>query len=447
MTHHRDSQGAEIAGLGDGSLKETSVHERIDTVIIGGGHAGLTMSYFLSQRGVDHVVLERGRVAERWISERWDSFHFQFPNSTIELPGYKYQSEDPDGFVPGREIIRFIQEYADFIKAPVISGVDVTTLESSSNSTSYLLRTNAGAIEANNVVLATGQRQRGVIPFFSSDVPNDIRQLHSSAYRNAGELPPGAVLVVGSGASGFQIAEDLHQNGRQVYICVGRHRRLARRYRGRDYAWWALALGHYEHTRPDIMATSRTAASIPPGPLLTGVNGGYEADFRELAWKGIVLLGRLKAVKGGTLALAPDLEDNLTKGDESLANFKKSVDDYIAKHKLDVPEESAPANSPPELKGRSSAPILELDLRAAGITSIIWATGFGNDYDWLKLPLLDERGEPMHERGVTQFPGIYFLGLRWLYKRKSGFLSFGGPAEDAAYLAERIAVRQNGGSS
>jgi putative flavoprotein involved in K+ transport len=418
------------------------VNEKIDTVIIGGGHAGLTMSYFLSQRGLEHVVLERGRVAERWISERWDSFYFQFPNWTIELPGYKYQYEDPDGFVPGREIVRFVQEYAHFIKAPVRCGVDVTALESASNSTRYLLRTNVGGIEASNVVIATGQRERGIIPPFSSDVPNDIRQLHSSVYRNAGALPPGAVLVVGSGASGFQIAEDVHQSGRQVYLCVGRHRPLARHYRGRDYAWWALEMGVFERRRADVAVPSESTASLPPGPLLTGVNGGYEANVRALASKGIVLLGRLKAVTGARLALAPDLEDNLAKGDEWLANFMKSVDDYIAKNKLDFPTDSSP-----RLEGSASAPILELDLRATGITSIIWATGFGNDYDWLKLPLLDERGEPLHERGVTQFPGIYFLGLRWLYKQKSGFLSFGGPAEDAAYLAEQIAVRQNGGSS
>jgi putative flavoprotein involved in K+ transport len=418
-----------------------AMNEKVETVIIGAGHAGLTMSYFLSQCGLEHVILERGRVGERWISERWDSFHFQFPNWTIELPGYKYRTEDPDGFVPGREIVRFIQEYADFVKAPVRSGVDVTALENSSNSMPYLLRTNAGAIEASNVVIATGQREKGVIPPFSSDVPNDIRQLHSSAYRNAGELPAGAVLVVGSGASGFQIAEDLHQNGRQVYVCMGRHRRLARRYRGHDYAWWAFKLGIFERRRAEVPAISQ------PFALLTGINGGYEADWRALASKGIVLLGRLRAVKEARLELAADLEDNLARGEEWLANFKRSVDDYVAKNKLDVPEQSTPPDSRASLDGSASAPILELDLRAAGITSIIWATGFGNEYGWLKLPLLDERREPVHERGVTRFPGIYFLGLRWLYKQKSGFLSFGGPAEDAAYLAEQIAVRQNGGSS
>jgi putative flavoprotein involved in K+ transport len=320
-------------------------------------------------------------------------------------------------------------------------------LESSSNSTRYLLRTNVGAIEASNVVIATGPRARGIIPPFSSDVPNDIRQLHSSGYRNAGELPPGAVLVVGSGASGFQITEDVHQSGRQVYLCVGRHRPLARHYRGRDYAWWAVEMGVFERRRADVAVPSESTASLPPGPLLTGVNGGYEANVRALASKGIVLLGRLKAVTGARLALAPDLEDNLVKGDEWLANHKKSVDDYVAKNKLNIPEESSPANSSPSPKGDASTPILELDLRAAGITSIIWATGFDNDYDWLKLPLLDERDEPLHEHGVMQFPGIYFFGLRWLYKQKSGFLSFGGPAEDAAYLAEQIAARHSQSSS
>jgi putative flavoprotein involved in K+ transport len=415
------------------------VNEKIDTVIIGAGHAGLTMSYFLSQRGLEHVVLERGRVGERWISERWDSFHFQFPNWTIELPGYKYQTEDPDGFVPGREIVRFIQEYADFIKAPVRRGVDVTALENSSNSMPYLLRTNAGVIEASNVVIASGQRDKGVIPPFSSDVPNGICQLHSSGYRKASELPPGAVLVVGSGSSGFQIAEDLHQNGRQVYVCMGRHRRVPRRYRGHDYAWWGVELGLFNRRRADSPPTSQNGSGIRQGPLLTGVNGGYEADWRELAAKGIVLLGRLKAVKGARLELAADLDDNLAKGEEWLANFKKSVDDYIAKNKLDFPTDSSPR---PE--GRASVPVLELDLKAEGINSIVWATGFGNDYDWLRLPLLDEHRKPVHERGVTPFPGVYFLGLRWLYKQKSWFLSFGGPAEDAAYLAEQIAVRQNG---
>ena len=276
---------------------------------------------------------------------------------------------------------------------------------------------------------------------YSSDVPDDIRQLHSSGYRNAGELPAGAVLVVGSGASGFQIAEDLHQYGRQVYLCVGRHRPLARRYRGRDYAWWAMEMGMFERQRTESSATSA------PGPLLTGVNGGYQADVRALASKGIILLGRLKAVAGARLVLALDLEENLAKGEEWLANYKKSVDDYIAKNKLNFPEESPPANLSPVQKGSTSTPILELDLRAAGITSIIWATGFGNDYDWLKLSGSGRARGAFARARRHAVSRASISRLRWLYKQKSGFLSFGGPAEDADYLAEQIVAKHSQSSN
>lgn len=414
-----------------------TVHtEHVETAIIGGGHAGLTMSYSLSQLGLEHVILERGQVGERWRRERWDSFHFQFPNWTIELPGYKYQSDNPEAFAPGREIVQFIQDYAIFIKAPTRCGVEVTSLEQTSNSGRYLLTTNNGTIEAVNVVIATGPYQRAAIPAMSSDVPKDIFQVHSSAYRNSNQLPPGSVLVVGSGASGCQIADDLQQSGRQVYLSVGRHNRTPRRYRGKDFAYWGAALKRPEQIVDMVPLNLRKGAEV----LLTGVNGGYDVDLRSMAARGIVLLSHLQGIREGNLLSADDLGQQLAKGDESFENFKKAVDEYVTKSGLEAPKDQESVISP-NITEEISTPISHLNLKDAGVGAIVWASGFRYDFDWVKLPIFDDGGEPVHRRGVTQLPGIYFLGLRWLYKRKSAFLLRAGPAEDAAYLAEQIIAR------
>jgi len=410
--------------------------EQVETVVIGGGHAGLTMSHYLSQLGREHLVLERGRVAERWSSERWDSFCFQFPNWTIELPGYKYQCDNPEEFAPGREIVRFVQDYATFIKAPTRCGVEVTSLERTLKTGRYLCRTNNGAIETANVVIATGPYQRAAIPAMSSDVPKHILQLHSSGYRNSNQLPPGAVLVVGSGASGCQIADDLQQSGRQVYLSVGRHSRVPRRYRGKDFSYWGAALKRPEQIVDTVPLNLRKGSEV----LVTGVNGGYDVDIRSMAARGVVLLGHSQGIKDGDIILADDLEQHLAKGDESFGNFKKSVDEYVTKAGLEAPEEQdleVSANITKEISNRVS----HLNLKDAGVSAIVWASGFRYDFDWIKLPILDDGGEPSHRRGVTQIPGIYLLGLRWLYKRRSSFLLRSGPAEDAAYLAEQIMLR------
>jgi putative flavoprotein involved in K+ transport len=410
--------------------------EQVETVIIGGGHAGLTMSYYLSQLGREHLILERGRVAERWSSERWDSFCFQHPNWTIELPGFKYQCDNPEDFAPGREIARFVQDYATFIKAPTRCGVEVTSLERTSKTGQYLCRTNNGSIEAANVVIATGPYQRAAIPSMSSDVPKHIFQVHSSGYRNSNQLPPGAVLVVGSGASGCQIADDLEDSGRQVYLSVGRHSRTPRRYRGKDFAHWGAALKRPEQIVDTVPLNLRKGS----GALLTGVNGGYDVDLRSMAARGIVLLSHLHGIQDGDLILDDDLEQQLAQGDESFKNFKKSVDEYLTKTGLEAPEEQE-LEASARITKKTSNRVSHLTLKDAGVSTIVWASGFRYDFDWIKLPIFDDGGEPSHRRGVVQLPGIYFLGLRWLYKRKSSFLYCSGPAEDAAYLAEQIVLR------
>src|SRR5512143_3852518 len=297
--------------------------ESVETVVIGGGQAGLAMSYHLRRLGQEHVVVERGRVGERWRTQRWDSLMFQFPNWSIELPGHRYAGDAPDAFSHKDEIVNLIEEYCALICAPLRTAVTVRSLRAAPRPSRYLLVTDQGDIEARNVVIASGPYQRPRIPSLATRFPTSILQIHASEYRNAAGLPPGAVLVVGTGASGCQIAEELLDSGRRVYLSVGQHRRIPRRYRGRDVFWWRRELGHLDAT-----AETTPRAQRMPAPLVTGVAGGHDIDLRQFAANGMTLLGHLRDIRETRVRLAPDLADSLSRGDQACDEINKDVDEY-----------------------------------------------------------------------------------------------------------------------
>ncbi|WP_428675142.1 NAD(P)-binding domain-containing protein [Reyranella sp.] len=407
--------------------------EKVETVIVGGGQAGLTLSHMLSKRDRPHVVLERARIAERWRSERWDGLRFQFPNWSVQLPDFPFPHADPEGFATSEEIVDFLTAYADFIAAPVRCGVTVTALRRRDGGADFYLETSDGPIRASNVVVATGPYQIPIIPAL---LPEDagLYQVHASRYREPGQLPDGAVLVVGSGASGAQIAEELMRAGRRVYLSVGRHRRLPRRYRSRDLIWWLAAMG-LDRTPIEKRGPDKTL------PLITGAYGGHTIDFRTFAAEGAVLLGRLELMSGRTLHFAPDLANSLRSGDAAYTAFLDLVDSFVGRQGLDVPEEPG-ARTMRADPACVMDPVRTLDIDAASIGSVIWSTGYGCDFGWIDLPVLDGRGEPVHRDGITDVPGLYFLGLQWLSRMNSSFLV--GVAEDAARLADHIAARSPG---
>jgi putative flavoprotein involved in K+ transport len=404
--------------------------EQVQTLIIGGGQAGLVMSHRLKQRGLPHLVLERQRIGERWRSERWDGLRFQFPNWSVRLPDFPFAHADPEGFATSGDILDYITAYAAFVAPPIRCGVAVTALRCREGASGFVAETDSGAIEADNVVVATGPYQRAVMPSLLRDEVNFF-QVHASGYLNPDQLPSGAVLVVGSGASGAQIAEELLRAGRRVYLSVGRHTRVPRRYRGRDLTWWFDALGLFE-MRPEQRGPIRVH------PAITGAYGGHTIDFRRFAADGVTLMGRIEAAHEGTLEIAPDLAENLANGDAIYGAFLDMVDAHVERHHLNMPQDPAARAGLPDPPCLTK-PVLRLDLAAAGISAVIWATGYGVDFGWIEVPVKDARGEPIHRCGVTDMPGLYFLGLQWMSKMSSSFLS--GVGDDAAVLADQIAAR------
>lgn len=409
--------------------------EQIDTLIIGGGQAGLALSFYLTQQRRAHVVLERGRVAETWRSQRWDSFTLVTPNWMTQLPGFPSQGADPDGFLSRDKVVSFLEHYAQSFQAPLHTGIQVTDVWQKPSGNGYLVETSEDTFEAANVVLATGGFPRPKLPQASSTIPVNIMQLHSSQYYRPGRLPSGAVLVVGSGQSGSQIAEELHQSGRQVYLCVSRCGRSPRHYRGKDVMWWVNQMGGYDRTVDSLPSPESTFACHPD---LSGKDGGHEINLRQLASEGVILLGHLVAIQGSRAVVAPDLEENLRRADDQATQLTHAIDNFVLRTGMDVPIDSS-AEDASAVWVPPAEPILEIDLYAAGVSTVIWATGFQIDFGWVHVPVFDEAGAPLHQRGITSSPGLYFLGLPWLYKEKSALLF--GIGEDAAYLASAIESR------
>ncbi|MGW5150602.1 MSMEG_0569 family flavin-dependent oxidoreductase [Rhodococcus koreensis] len=399
-----------------------------DVVVIGGGQAGLSISWHLTQRGIDHVVLERDSIAHEWRDSRWDNFTLVTPNWQCALPGYGYAGDDPDGFMNRQQTYDFVRGYADTFPSPVREGVAVTSVHQSGES-GFDIDTTQGPLHAGQVVVATGGYHIPVVPRFAERLPASIEQIHSSQYRSAAMLPDGEVLVVGNGQSGAQIAEDLMLAGRTVHLVTGGAPRVARFYRGRDCVAWLHDMGTYDVSIADH--PGGLAKRENTNHYVTGRDGGRDIDLRAFALKGMKLYGRLLEVMDGSLQFAPTLASSLDAADAVADSIKDSIDAHIERTGIDAPTEDryVPAWRPEQ-------ETTTLDLASSNITSVVWSIGFRTDYRWLHAGVFDGEGHPCHNRGVTAVPGLFFLGLPWQHTWGSG--RFAGVARDAEYLADRI---------
>lgn len=407
--------------------------EDIETVIVGGGQGGLSLSYFLRQAGREHIVLEKSaRAGEAWRNQRWESFTLVTPNWTFKLPGGEYHEDSPGGFMPRSEIVRRFERYVEQYSLPVAFN---TTVESVAplNGRGYRIQAGGRQFTARNVVIATGLFQRGKTLPFSRQIPPEILQLTAEEYRNPQQLPPDAVLVVGSGQSGGQIAEELLEDGRRVYLSTGTAGWVPRRYHGRDIVEWIEAIRFVDRpvdTLPD------PKDSFIPNPMATGKNGGHDLNLHTLHRRGVRLLGRLRGADDSSFFFSDNLGDNIARSDERVKQLLQKVDQALQTLGMAVSDDAY--DFPADARQAQGEPAL--DIRAAGIAAVVWACGFEYDFSLVKLPVVDEFGFPLTRRGVTSFPGLYFIGMPWLHTQKSGLLA--GVGEDAAYLAENITARR-----
>jgi putative flavoprotein involved in K+ transport len=352
------------------------------------------------------------------------------------LPGFPYQGDDPDGFLPREDIVAYLEQYAASFNAPLHFGVRVTAVRQQPGGHGYLVESEQMTFEARSVVLATGAFPKAKLPTASAALPVEICQIHTSEYRNPQALPSGAVLVVGTGQSGCQITEDLHECGRQVYLSTSSCGSVPRRYRGKDVTWWLTRMGFFDRTIDQLPSPN---ARFACNPHHSGTQGGHDINLRQFAREGIMLLGHLQAFQGNEIILAPDLQENLARADAFERQITQGIDEYIKKTGMEL-EANSTTGEAPSNGASPTKPILTLDLHSADISTIIWATGYKLDFGWVQIPVFDQAGYPIHRRGVTAFPGLFFLGLHWLYKMKSALLY--GAGEDAAFIATAIADRE-----
>jgi putative flavoprotein involved in K+ transport len=398
-----------------------------DTVIIGAGHAGLAMSRLLTERDVAHVVLDRGRVGERWRTARWDSFRLLTPNWLSRLPGWAYAGPEPDGFMTAGEFAGYLSSYAHSFDAPVRQNTLVTRVERVA--TGFAVHTDREVWVARNVVIATGYHSRAQLPDLATGLASDVARTTSAGYRSPSSLPDGGVLVVGASASGVQIAHELARAGRRVFLAVGGHTRLPRRYRDRDILWWLERIGSLDRTIDRLPDAARATAE--PSLQLVGTPDARRVDLGVLQEAGVRLTGRLRALDGAAAEFADDLADTMGAAHQRLARVLAEIDAYAAA----MPRAAvAPPDPPPAIPVPITAS--RMDLRRARVTGVVWATGFQPWYPWLKIPALDPHGRIRHHRGVTGVPGLYAIGLRFQHRRSSTFID--GARHDAAYLADHI---------
>jgi len=406
-------------------------------IVVGGGQAGLSLSHCLQQRGIDHLVIEKRSLVHSWRTQRWDSFCLVTPNWQCQLPGWAYRGDDPHGFMVKDQINDWLAGFVAQVKAPAIEGVTVervARVPGTGERDRFMVQTDAGLYTADQVVVASGGYHRPIVPRLAEKLPPHVVQYHSAQYRNPAQLPEGAVLVVGCGQSGSQIAEDLHLAGRKVYLATGDAPRCARFYRGREVVDWLADMKYYD--MPVTEHPLREGVRDNTNHYVTGRDGGRDIDLRRFALEGMELYGLLTGLGGdGTLEFQPNLREHLDSADATYNRINASIDKFIASRGIEAPPPSVytPVWEPPEERTR-------LSLAEAGITSVLWCIGFSPDFDWVDAPVFNGRGAPVHQRGVTGVPGLYFLGLPWLHTWGSG--RFSGVARDAEFLAEAIEERK-----